>query len=185
MIARASALAALLLLVLEGTGQAMKLPWEATAELSGVHTVNSAAIFDYAICGDGSVLARLHKRWAGGVFVEYRRVLDPVPATSFWYADLGLRGRLNVTTHLWIRLDLGWSIRHIALSDGYANTVSGIVVGTGLGVILWARPNWDVSLATVYHYTARTQAEYFSTQDIRSVQKSGWARLTGQLSERA
>lgn len=164
----------LLSLSLGGAVQAADPRWEVGAALGGAHTLGSNPIFDSAVSGGGSLLIRLHQRWAVGVFLEYRQVLDPEPASAFWYSDIGARGRLMLTRRLWLRLDLGWSFRHIGLRDGYSNTAGGPMVGSGLGMILYAQQNWNLSLAAVYHITARLPAELFATQDMGLAAAWAW-----------
>jgi hypothetical protein len=148
------------------TASASEPRWEASADVGGVHTVGSDPVFDWAVCGGGSLLLRLRQRFGVGVFAAYRQILDSAPASSFWYADIGARVRFSFTERLWLRMDTGWSFRHIGMRDGYSNTVSGFMAGTGLGVIVLARPKWNLSLAAAYHVTWRTQSEVFSTQDM-------------------
>jgi hypothetical protein len=164
--ARVAILAVLISLGLGGNPQAAEPRWEVAADLGGAHTLGTNPIFDSVMCGGGSLLVRLRQRWNVGVFIEYRHVLDPEPASSFWYADIGVRGRLILTQRLWLRLDLGWSFRHIGIGDGYSNTVGGLMAGSGLGMTLYTRRNWNLSLAAVYHITARLPSEPFATQDL-------------------
>jgi hypothetical protein len=168
---RIAIIAALLSLGLAATAHAADPRWEVTADLGGMHTVGSNSVFDWAVCGGGSLFLRLRQRFGAGVFAEYRQIVDS-STSSFWYADIGARGRFMFTQRLWVRLDLGWSFRHIGLRDGYSNTVGGLMAGGGLGVILFARRNWNLSLAAVYHYTKRL-VEFFATHDIGLA--AGWA----------
>jgi hypothetical protein len=79
-----------------------------------------------------------------------------------------------ITQRLWLRLDVGWSLRHIGLSDGYSNTVGGPMVGSGLGMNIYTRRNWNLSLAAVYHITARLPSEPFATQDLGLAVSWAW-----------
>jgi hypothetical protein len=139
--------------------------WEAAADLGGVHTLGSDSLFQWAVTGGGSLTRRL-RGWMGvGVFADYRRIVDPAPASSFWYADIGARSRFIFTERLWLSLDVGWGFRHIGLSNGYSNTAGGAMAACALGVILFARPSWNIGAAATYHFTWRFQAELFATQD--------------------
>jgi hypothetical protein len=167
-------IAALVPFGLVATAQGADPRWEAAADLGVVHTVGSAPIFDWAVCGGGSLLVRLRQRFGVGMFAEYRQIVDsPASTSSFWYADVGVRGRFMFTQRLWVRLDAGWSFRHIGLPDGYSNTVGGLMAGGGLGAILVARSNWNLNLAATYHYTKRFPSEFFATNDIGL--DAGWA----------
>lgn len=174
MVWRFTIVTALLSLGMTGTARAADPHWEAAVDLGGAHTLGSAPLFDWVVCGGGSLLLRLPARFAVGAFVEYRDIVDSAPASLFWYADLGVRGRFAFTQRLWFRLDVGWGFRHIGLSDGYSNTAGGLMAGSGLGVILLARKDWNISLAAVYHFTWRTQSELFATQDVGLA--AAWAR---------
>jgi hypothetical protein len=149
-------------------------PLEIGIEWSAVGTLGSRPIFDYATCISGFALLQIRGRWSAGLMATYRQVLNAEPATSFWYADIGARGSLRVARALSLRLDLGWSFRHIGLDGGYANTVGGPMAGSGLGLRIYAREKWEMVLVAVYHITVRLPSEPFVTQDIGLALSCGW-----------
>jgi hypothetical protein len=156
------------------TSRGATLPIELGAELSTVSTLGSRPIFDYATCVGSFALIRIRERWGAGVVATYRQVLDADPASSFWYAEVGARGRVRFARALALRLDLGWSFRHIGLDGGYSNTVGGPMAGGGLGLTVYTRGKLELVLAAVYHITGRLPSEPFVTQDIGLALSSGW-----------
>lgn len=175
MVQRLTIVVVLILLDVVGTASASESRWEAAADVEAARTIGSDRVFDWAVCGGGSLLLRLRQRFGVGVFAEYREILDSAPASSFWYVDIGTRVRFSLTQRLWLRMDVGWSFRHIGMSDGYSNTVSGFMAGGALGVIVLPRPRWNLSLSAAYHVTWRTQSEVFSTEDMGL--SAAWAYL--------
>jgi hypothetical protein len=166
-------LAGLLSLEKGETSQGTEPPLELGIELSAVGTLGSRPIFDYATCVGGFALLHLRQRWGAGLIASYRQVLDAGPATSFWYADVGVRGSLRAARDLSLRLDLGWTFRHIGV-DGYSNTVGGPMAGGGLGLTVYAKRKWEMVLAAVYHITSRLPSEPFVTQDLGLSISCGW-----------
>ena len=165
-------LLALFLAIEPSAALAQSRPYELETELGVARTLGTRPIFDYALCLGGSALRYVLPRLDVGIFVAYRQVVDTA-AASFWYADIGARVRFLVVDRLSIRVDAGWSARHIGVESGYANTVGGLVAGAGLALPIYLGRNWRIGAVAAYHVTART-AERFWTQDLGVAVSSSW-----------
>ncbi len=140
--------------------------WGGSVEL-GIHrTFTDDSIFKHAWdVGLGG-----HRRWRGhyypGVFFDYRSVIDAAPATSFWYADLGLRF-FAAFGHSCGRIDVGWVFRHIALDqEGVSSTVGGLLLGAAVGAVIVQADRGALDLIATSHVTSAFWSERLWIADI-------------------
>jgi hypothetical protein len=135
-------------------------------ELGIARTLSGADVFDSAwAVGVGG-----HRRWRGryypGVFLEYRSVIDAEPATSFWYADAGLRF-FSVFGRFCGRVDVGLAFRHIALDqENVSSTIGGPLFGIAAGVVVVKTPRGSLDLLAVSHLTRAFANEDFWISDV-------------------
>ena len=127
--------------------------WGSSAELGAGRTVSGDEVFKWA--WDVGVAG--HRRWRGryypGIFLEYRSAIDADPATSFWYADVGLRF-FSVFGRFCGRVDFGWAFRHIALEqEGVSNTAGGPLLGLAAGVTILKTRRGSLDLLAASHIT--------------------------------
>lgn len=109
--------------------------WGGSVELGAARTLNGEEVFkhswDVGLAG--------HMRWRGhyypGIFIGYRAATDAEPATSLWYASLGVRF-FAVFRRFCGRVDVGWAFRHISLDqESVSSTAGGPLFGLGAGVV--------------------------------------------------
>jgi hypothetical protein len=139
--------------------------WEGEFGVGAARSIVGSPAFGWLLDVDACVLRQIGAKSAIGAFVEYRWAVHPEPASGISYANIGARGRLAFGQRIWLRLDVGWSFRHISLDDGYANTVGGLSAGGGLAVRLVRRQDWDISVIATGRYTRRP-TEPFAVIDL-------------------
>lgn len=140
--------------------------WGGSAALGIRRTVTGDPIFKNA----WDVELAGHRRWRGhyypGVFVGHRSVIDAEPASSFWYADVGLR-LFTVSGRFCGRIDVGWALRHIALDqEGVSNTVGGLLLGFAVGAVIIKTQRGALDLLATSHVTSAFWSERVWVADI-------------------
>lgn len=140
--------------------------WGGAVELGASRILKAEEIFE----NSWNLSFTGYRRWRGryypGVFVEYRSALDAGPATSFWFADLGLRF-LSVFGRGCARVDVGWAFRHIALDqENVSSTVGAPLLGLGAGVVLVRTRRGALDLLAVSHMTRAFADEESWNADI-------------------
>jgi hypothetical protein len=111
-----------------------------------------------------------YRRWRAGyypgVFFEYRSAVDVAPATSFWFADLGVRF-FAVFGRFCARVDLGWAFRHIGLDqEGVSSTVGAPLLGLGAGAVIVRTRRGALDLMVASHVTRAFADEESWNADI-------------------
>ena len=176
MTARLSILGITILIGSAGVAQSGEQRWEAGTELGAVHTMGSNPIFGSAGEIEGGLLRRIGERWGAGGLVRYRHVIDAAPASAFWYGDVEACGQFRPWRRLSLRLEAGWSWRHIGIA-GYSNTVGGVVVGGQVGVDLVTWHHWDLGVVALLHVTQTwPTVETFRTDEVGLALRAVFAR---------